>query len=291
MLTVKDDEDISDCVVLDTSKAGEKVKCLSLNEALDKASLKTQPTAEKEILLFVQRRHALKNAFEDLKSCKMATSKMSVEFVGEPAVDTGGPTKELFAIAFLQVIDSKITRGAFPNITFLHDQNSLVSGDYRAFGQLVALSLLNGAGGPHIFSPCVAHFILGTEENSPIEDVNKELPRDQSDIVKLQNLNECKKSEDWAKALMDFDERFDMGINRPTAPFDEKEKVIRAAVKHIMISSVLEESYSFQESLSSFGVLSILKQYPEEAYRERTYMEVNVEDVRKPFPPRFSVSG
>ncbi len=40
-----------------------------------------------------------------------------------------------------------------------------------------------------------------------------------------------------------------MGINKATIPFQEKDEVIRRAVKQVMISSVLEEIYSFIEGL------------------------------------------
>jgi hypothetical protein len=105
LLSMEDDEvellkcsGISEQNLSDT----EELKCSSLHEALNKLSLKTQPETEKEIQFFVQRRYVFKNAFEDVKTSKMITSKMSVEFVGEPAVDTGGPTKEMFSIAFCQ---------------------------------------------------------------------------------------------------------------------------------------------------------------------------------------------
>ena len=75
-----------------------------------------------------------------------------------------------------------------------------------------------------------------------------------------------------------------------TVSFEEKEELINAAAKHIMISSALEEIYSFQEGLSTFGVLDVLKQHPEEAYKELTYV-LCIEDVRKPFVPTFSVRG
>ena len=102
LLSMEDDEvellkcsGISEQNLSDT----EELKCSSLHEALNKLSLKTQPETEKEIQFFVQRRYVLKNAFEDVKTSKMITSKMSVEFVGEPAVDTGGPTKEMLLFA------------------------------------------------------------------------------------------------------------------------------------------------------------------------------------------------
>jgi hypothetical protein len=162
----------------------------------------------------------------------------------------------------------------------MHDQTALLDGDYKSFGQLVALALLNGAGGPHILSPCLANFLLGTEENSNIEDLIMELPKENQDIKdKLNLLNECKQPELWKEALMNFDERFDFGINRAPVPFNEKDTVITSSVKHIMISSVAEENYSFKEGLSSFGVYDILRQHPEEAFKELTFVEITVEDV------------
>ena len=156
-------------------------------------SLNTQPETEKEIQFFVQRRQVLKNAFEDIKTSKMVTSKVSVEFVSEPAVDTGGPAKEMFSIAIYQSIDCKLTRGTFPCITFQHDQNPLVNGYYKAFGKLVALSVLNGTSGLHIFSSCLANFILGMEKKCIRNvEVIKEIPGDQPEIViKLQKLEAC----------------------------------------------------------------------------------------------------
>ena len=64
---------------------------------------------------------------------------------------------------------------------------------------------------------------------------------------KLEELNSCEDHEKWSEAILDFDERFDMGINSATIAFEEKERVIKDAVKHIMVSSVAEELYSFKE--------------------------------------------
>ena len=244
MLSVEDDEE-SDLVAVDVEQI---TKSKSLCESLQKLSVETQPATENSINLFVQRQYALKNAMEDLKSSKIVTSKVSVEFVGEPAVDTGGPTREMFSIAFQQAVDSKITRVLY-QMSLMHDQSALANGDYMMFGKLVALSFLNGAGGPHIFSPFLARFILGIEEMSiPLEDIIEELPGDQVDIIaKLKSLNACTTAEEWAKALMIFDEHFDMGINRATIPIQEKDEVIRCAAKQIMITAALEEIYSFLE--------------------------------------------
>lgn len=86
---------------------------------------------------------------------------MSVEFIRESTVDTGGPTRELFSLVYRQVMDGKLTRGSAPNLTFMHDQGALLAGEYKALGQMIALAFLNEASGPHFFSPTVTQHILG----------------------------------------------------------------------------------------------------------------------------------
>ena len=95
------------------------------------------------------------------------TYRMSVHFIGECAADTGGPTRELFSLIYKDVMGSKLTRGSVPNLTFSHDQSALVAGEYKMFGQLVALAFLNNASLPHCFSRSVANYILGMDCDAP----------------------------------------------------------------------------------------------------------------------------
>ena len=247
---------------------------------------------ESSIDLYVQRSQVLKNVFEELKGEKFETCKVSVEFVGEPAADTGGPTRELFSIFFQQAIFSRVTRGTFPNMTFMHDQSALAEGEYKMLGQLVALALLNGACGPHIFVPSLVYFILGAHDDQDTSTLIQQLPLENHEVKKkLEELNSCEDHEKWSEAILNFDERFDMGINSATIAFEEKERVIKDAVKYIMVSSVAEELYSFKEGLSLFNVLPILQKYSEEAFKELTYVQINEQDIRKHLTPSFSVKG
>lgn len=254
------------------------------------AGLKSK--SSKSVDLYVQRSKVLSNVFEELKGQMFETAKLSVEFVGEPAADTGGPTREMFSIAFRQAIDFRITRGAFPTMTFMHDQSTLAAGEYKMFCQLVALALLNGACGPHFLLPSLIHFVLGTPDEQDVASLIEQLPLENHDIKKkLEDLNSCDDPKQWNEAMSNFDERFDMGINSATVPFEKKEVILKAAVKHIMLSSVAEEIYSFQEGLSLFNVLGIMKKYPKQAFKELAHVEIKEEDVRKPFTPIFSVKG
>ena len=84
-----DDDDEED--VLEVNDRDPTIR--SLHAAIQKLSVKTQSETESPINIFVQRRYALKNAMEDLqcsKISKLVTSKVFIEFAGEPAVDTWG---------------------------------------------------------------------------------------------------------------------------------------------------------------------------------------------------------
>ena len=75
-------------------------------------------------------------------------------------------------------------------MTFLHDQSALTNGDYFTFDHLSALSMLNGAGGPHVFAPSVVRFMSGIKENVLVEELIEELPGDQAEVTaKLKGVN------------------------------------------------------------------------------------------------------
>lgn len=214
-----------------------------------------------------------------------------MQFIGEPAVDTGWPTREMFSLAFKQVVDSAITRGAIPNMTFMHDQQALQSHNYKVLGQLIALSLLNGGTGPHFLCLIIAHYLVDTEYHPMPTELLDQLPEENSALKnKLESLLACESEDAWYQAISDFDERFDMGIN-VSIPIQQKEELVKSVVKHIMISSVAEEVFSFAEGLSLFGVLNLLKQYPESAIYELTGCKTTVEEILNVFVPSFSPKG
>ena len=53
-----------------------------------------------------------------------------------------------------------------------------------------------------------------------------------------------------------------MGITKAKIPIEEKNDVIQAANRHIMVSSVAEEIFSFQEGLAVFGGIGCVKRIP-----------------------------
>ena len=108
---------------------------------------------------------------------------------------------------------------------------------------------------------------------------------------KLNNLLSCETPAAWDKAINKLDEWFDMRINKAKIPIEQKEYLVHTANKHIMISCVAEEIFSFQEGLFLFGVLDALKSFPEDAIKYFVFAEVTVEEIRKVFIPNFAVKG
>lgn len=69
----------------------------TLQEALEKIKSSNASTNSDFITFFVQRSRVWKNVFEELRNSELSTCKISVEFIGECAADTGGPTRAIFS--------------------------------------------------------------------------------------------------------------------------------------------------------------------------------------------------
>lgn len=263
-----------------------------LGEALKLNNAKASLQGSDQLSFYVQRSKVWRQVLNEMQDSLVETSRINVEFIGEPAVDTGGPTREMLSLAFRQVADSGITRGSAPNMTFMHDQQALNNHHYKVLGQLVALSLLNCGTGPHFFCPIVANYIVDKKYQPMPSELLAQLPEENREIKdKLSSLVACECKDTWKEGIVNFQERFDMGINNVSMPIEKKQELVMGVVKHIMISAVAEEIFSFVEGLSIFGVLDLLKQYPDSAVNELTYCSVTGDEILNAFVPSFSEKG
>ena len=219
---------------------------------------------------------------EDLKA------RVSVKFIGEDAIDSGGVTREFFSELFRGFgVYSMLVRGTYPHITFRHNLEAVAKGLFETFGKLVAIALLNGCPGPHFFTPMVAGFIL----DIPQEPHLTEVPDDCEFLTQLTNIFNCSDEASFISAVNSFPEHFNMGYTKATITFEDKNELLNACVKHVVLSCVAEESYSFKKGLASFGVLELLSKYPSDGIKHLMHVEVSVEDVKSCFVPCFSSLG
>lgn len=113
------------------------------------------------------------NLFDDtLAQCHKASfsfeKPFSVRFIGEAAVDTGGPRRELFRL-FLEEMKTRATRlfqrspaGVLPN------HNVTAMNDYFITGCILSASIVLGGPPPVCFTPAVADMLVyGDVQRTP----------------------------------------------------------------------------------------------------------------------------
>ena len=238
-------------------------------------------------MIEITRKDIVTRAFECIEDEDLK-ARVSVKFIGEDAIDSGGVTREFFSELFRGFgVYSMLVRSTYPHITFRHNLEAVAKGLFETFGKLVTIALVNGCPGPHFFSPMVAGFIL----DIPREPHLTEVPDDCEFLTPLTNISNCSDKASFISAVNSFPERFDMGYTKATVTFEDKNELLSACVKHVVLSCVAQEIYSFKKGLASFEVLEFLSKYPSDGIKHLMHAEVSVEDVKSCFVPCFSSPG
>ena len=81
-----------------------------------------------------------------------------MQYVGEPAVDTGGPKREQFALLHKHMnVSNSMFTGESNNKCFSNNVIALEQQDYLKYGRLSAMAIIQGAASPSFF-----HVLLQT---------------------------------------------------------------------------------------------------------------------------------
>ena len=133
---------------------------------------KVHPLNEESTVRLKVRRNSV---WQDVKmKCKKMKKKqlsencfVKAEFVGEAAVDQGGPKRELFCLLHKEVYSSSLFTGEEEGKgkIFSHNLLAIQGNDYFTYGLCCGLGILNGAVGPQFFSPPVVDYILHGDVN------------------------------------------------------------------------------------------------------------------------------
>ena len=140
----------------------EDVKVLRYAEKLKNLSSIFKSYKSDEIC--VRRRKIWADSVQKLKRLfKDVIKPFHICFVGEEAVDHGGPFKEYFTLLFDEVKHQLFCTGGNLGFTFFHDIEKLQNGEFYLFGLLCCVVILKGCAGPRCFLPSVVEKIfLGT---------------------------------------------------------------------------------------------------------------------------------
>ena len=190
---------------------------------------------------------------------------ISVEFVGNSAVDGGGPCRELFTNCFDSAKDF-LLNGPEKNYTLQHDAHKIEKKEYLFFGKMVALSILHSGPGPHNLCKSLAQFILGITPELRIDDI-----ADYDVQASLKSISVCSSQQELDQILTNFDARYEAGYNNPCIKLCDVKDLIEKVCKYYIITRQLEEVQQFCEGLNSYGILDILTKYPERSLEELIY--------------------
>ena len=84
-----------------------------------------------------------------------------ITFVGEPAVDAGGPCREFFRLIIHEIMSNNtLFQGPMHARFPCHNMQELEKGTYKHIGQIISLSLVHDGPGPHCLASWVVDYIL-----------------------------------------------------------------------------------------------------------------------------------
>lgn len=139
------------------------------NEVLPVASSQEMTTR-----ITVRRRHVWQDALHKLRNGLDATKPLRVTFIGEPAVDTGGPLREFFRLAMGEIFaNNSIFHGSASARIPAHNVVHLRKKTYFYVGKMFAISLVHGGPAPACMaSPVADYFTYGMERvKATVSDV------------------------------------------------------------------------------------------------------------------------
>ena len=151
---------------------------------------------------------------------------ITVEFVGEEAVDNGGPVGELYT-TFYDNSSGKLLYGP-EKITHL----CMMHTEMKSVIFIFSKSLLQGVPGPLCSCNPLAECIL-------------------SDDVKLEAISNAQSEEELASCLKDFKERFVSGYNKFLIKLSDKADLLQKVSRYYVITRQLEAIQQFTSALSS----------------------------------------
>lgn len=140
-----------------------------------------------------RRRHIWEDALCCFKRGIPASNHLAVTFLGEPAVDAGGPLREFFRLLLAEICrNNSLFCGPDTARVPLHNIAALKKQTFKYIGCMIGASLLNGGPSPNFFANIVADYILfGIDKTKvKIEDVVNTTMKDKLTKVSLE-VNKC----------------------------------------------------------------------------------------------------
>lgn len=121
-----------------------------------------------------------------------------MEFVGEAAIDTGGPRREFLQLLLVELLSkSSLFEGYPASVIPTHTVLALSTDAYSIAGKMIATSIIHGGPAPHCFAAAVADILVFNEVKGAVDlseihdaDIQEKMTRVSSFlsfVVKMRN--------------------------------------------------------------------------------------------------------
>eukprot|EP00794_Sanderia_malayensis_P013170 gene13169-14520_t len=213
---------------------------------------------EKRVRLNIRRKYLWQD-FKDIRSRgKIAPGdNIKIVFIGEPAIDDGGPKREFFA-DMMEIMKRKLFCNGKPVISTMAISNE----EFIMAGQLMAMSIVQGGPAPSFMHMSLYHYManlpLEIESNDENEPKYTEIALKISDATNEEQLHNIILTEEVLDILQD--------IGYTGIPSRETLKTAKNIVQSICIksqlSAFLPQMLQLMEGLKCHGILSSLREFP-----------------------------
>ena len=113
---------------------------------------------------------------------------IKVRFIGEEAVDTGGPRREFFHLVLREMFRSSLFQGYPSHIVPLHNIEAVTSNIFYIIGKILATCIVQGGEAPVCFSKAIGDYLIYDEIRSPVclEDIaGQEIQNNLQKVIQL----------------------------------------------------------------------------------------------------------
>ena len=122
----------------------------------------------------VPRRHIFNDALSAFKRDFDATKPIRITFIGEAAIDAGGPCREFFWLLLQEVAtNNSLFEGPGDSRVPAHNMLALKQHHFKYVGQIMAVSIVHGGPGPHCLSHAVVDYLTNgmSNVNAGVSDI------------------------------------------------------------------------------------------------------------------------
>ena len=135
----------------------------------------------------VRRSEIWKDAIQSFKRYFDVSKHLRIAFLGEPAVDDGGPRREFFML-FMNSLNSQesLFEGPLDKRVLRHNTRALDKDVYKIVDKIIALSVVHGGPGPTFLADSVINYIF--KDGNPIVVTKVEDIPDESIRAKLKKV-------------------------------------------------------------------------------------------------------